>query len=65
MSLTGFGRHDLLPRGMPWRYPDDARCPLNCNFCSVTTFNGLNTGNDRLLMSCVNFVHPEKGSWCG
>lgn len=34
-------RHDLLPRGYAFGAIQTTRgCPLNCSFCSVTTFNG-------------------------
>ncbi len=34
-------RHDLLPRGYAFGAVQTTRgCPLNCSFCSVTTFNG-------------------------
>ncbi|MCL5096045.1 MAG: B12-binding domain-containing radical SAM protein [Candidatus Omnitrophica bacterium] len=34
-------RHDLLPEGYAFGAIQTTRgCPLNCNFCSVTTFNG-------------------------
>src|SRR5512137_2184178 len=34
-------RHDLLPAGYAFGAIQTTRgCPLNCNFCSVTTFNG-------------------------
>ncbi len=34
-------RHDLLPRGYAFGAVQTTRgCPLNCSFCSVTSFNG-------------------------
>ncbi len=34
-------RHDLLPEGYKFGMIQTTRgCPLNCNFCSVTAFNG-------------------------
>ncbi len=34
-------RHDLLPEGYAFGSIQTTRgCPLNCNFCSVTAFNG-------------------------
>ncbi len=36
-----FARHDLLPTGYAFGSVQTTRgCPLNCSFCSVTTFNG-------------------------
>ena len=38
-----FARHDLLPTRYAFGAIQTTRgCPLNCNFCSVTAFNGAN-----------------------
>ena len=40
-SAIGPARHDLLPAGFAFGSIQTTRgCPLNCSFCSVTTFNG-------------------------
>jgi radical SAM superfamily enzyme YgiQ (UPF0313 family) len=41
MEKIPFARHDLLPDGYFFGSIQTARgCPLNCSFCSVSTFNG-------------------------
>ncbi len=41
MSNTPFARHDMLPAGYALGAIQTSRgCPLNCSFCSVTSFNG-------------------------
>ena len=41
ITKVPFARHDLLPRGYAFGSIQTTRgCPLNCNFCSVTAFNG-------------------------
>lgn len=41
MENTPFPRHDLLPSGYYYGSIQTTRgCPLNCNFCSVSAFNG-------------------------
>ena len=41
MEKTPLARHDLLPTGYPLGAIQTTRgCPLNCSFCSVSTFNG-------------------------
>lgn len=41
MGHMPLARHDLLPEGYHFGMIQTTRgCPLNCNFCSVTTFNG-------------------------
>jgi radical SAM superfamily enzyme YgiQ (UPF0313 family) len=41
LENTPFPRHDLLPTGYQFGSIQTTRgCPLNCSFCSVSTFNG-------------------------
>ena len=41
MDTVPIARHDLLPSGYKFGSIQISRgCPLNCSFCSVTTFNG-------------------------
>ncbi len=41
MEKVPFARHDLLPSGYQFGSIQTARgCPLDCSFCSVSTFNG-------------------------
>ena len=41
MDKVPLARHDLLPSGYLFGSIQTTRgCPLNCNFCSVTAFNG-------------------------
>jgi radical SAM superfamily enzyme YgiQ (UPF0313 family) len=41
MDRVPIARHDLLPSGYQFGSIQISRgCPLNCSFCSVTTFNG-------------------------
>ncbi|HWR83979.1 MAG TPA: radical SAM protein [Candidatus Deferrimicrobium sp.] len=41
MKDVPLARHDLLPAGYAFGAIQTTRgCPLNCSFCSVTTFNG-------------------------
>jgi radical SAM superfamily enzyme YgiQ (UPF0313 family) len=41
MKNVPLARHDLLPKGYAFGSIQIKRgCPLNCNFCSVTAFNG-------------------------
>jgi len=41
MDKVPLARHDLLPTGYRFGSIQTTRgCPLNCSFCSVTTFNG-------------------------
>ena len=41
MERTPLARHDLLPTGYQLGAIQTTRgCPLNCSFCSVSTFNG-------------------------
>lgn len=41
MAKTPLARHDLLPTGYQLGAIQTTRgCPLNCSFCSVSTFNG-------------------------
>lgn len=41
LDLVPIARHDLLPDGYRFGSIQTTRgCPLSCNFCSVTTFNG-------------------------
>lgn len=41
MDQVPFARHDLLPTGYHFGSIQTTRgCPLNCSFCSVSTFNG-------------------------
>ncbi|MCB4757257.1 MAG: B12-binding domain-containing radical SAM protein [Elusimicrobia bacterium] len=42
ISQFSFARHDLLSEGYAFGSVQTTRgCPLNCSFCSVTTFNGV------------------------
>ena len=42
MTKVPFARHDLMPRGYAFGSIQTTRgCPLNCSFCSVTAFNGV------------------------
>jgi radical SAM superfamily enzyme YgiQ (UPF0313 family) len=41
MDHAPLARHDLLPKGYSFGAIQTTRgCPLNCNFCSVSAFNG-------------------------
>lgn len=41
MDKIPIARHDLLPKGYQFGLIQTTRgCPLNCSFCSVTSFNG-------------------------
>ncbi|HUI92334.1 MAG TPA: radical SAM protein [Chitinivibrionales bacterium] len=41
LSMAPIARHDLLPHGYRFGSIQTTRgCPLSCNFCSVTAFNG-------------------------
>ena len=41
MAIVPKARHDLLPKGYAFGSVQTTRgCPLNCSFCSVSSFNG-------------------------
>jgi radical SAM superfamily enzyme YgiQ (UPF0313 family) len=53
ISDAPLARHDLLPAGYAFGAVQTTRgCPLNCNFCSVTAFNGAHY-RQRLIADVV------------
>ncbi|MBN2419352.1 MAG: B12-binding domain-containing radical SAM protein [Deltaproteobacteria bacterium] len=62
INHVAFARHDLLPAKYAFGAIQTTRgCPLNCNFCSVTAFNGAHYRQRPILDVVEEFrLIPEK-----